>query len=95
MSNTQITIRSKPKMTATGIIGSFLFVGSPIIAGITIPRMIAQLELMRQYSIGPQTYSPVISWALILWALTAIGFVMILVGRSYTHRVQISKTDQQ
>lgn len=79
---TQISVDTKIRINTAGIIGALLFVLSPAVAGFLYLGSFGSPGVLASQYGGIMVLAGI---------FTSLGFVMILLGRSYHHHVQILK----
>lgn len=96
MSNTQIVVETRTKLSLAGSVGAAFLLASPFL-GVFLMN-IASEEIAFRIRVGLSTpasaYSTVYYNGAIAVALFALGLVMVLTGREYTHTIEIQKPGQ-
>jgi hypothetical protein len=96
MSNTQIVVESRSKLSLTGCVGVAFLLVSPFL-GAYLVNIVAERMAFRirvGLSTPASAYSDFYYMGAIAVAFFALGLVMVLTGREYTHTIEIQKPGQ-
>lgn len=77
----KISVNSKVRLNGVGIGGAMLFVGSPLVGGFVYLNT----------AVTSLVFRGVINFTLFCSVVAMVGFVMLLVGREYDHKIEIER----
>jgi len=86
----KISVKSKVRLNGLGWLGAAFFIVPPAFAALIYSRMVGNIGSFSSSTITDQMIQIVVCGLLSL-----VGFVMLLVGREYDHKIEIDRGENQ
>lgn len=91
----KVVIRTKTALSQVGWIGAALLIGAPFLSAIAIIQSLDTIMRNLRYDPSAEPWNSTLLWIPVAGGLAMmVGLVLVLVGREYSHNVEIITTER-